>query len=495
MSSALYLGVDVGSSATKGVLVDHDGQVVARSRHDHGVDHPHPGWFEHDADLVWWGGFRAVVAGLLDDVRPHDIAAVAVSGMGPCVLAADAELQPLRAAILYGVDGRATDEIGLLNRALGSEEVLARSGSSLSAQSIAPKLMWLQRHEPQVWERTRAVFSVAGYLVHRLTGNYVMDHHTANQGGPPYTWDSGGWDPDWSGIVAPDVQLPELASPLDVIGRVTTEAAELTGLPEGLPVTAGTYDSWAEAISVGVERPGDVMVMYASTATITALSDRPLSSPRLWASVGHEPGSYTISGGLATAGFITDWMRRLAHAEYPELIEEAQKVPPGSRGLLMLPYFSGERTPLLDPDARGIIAGLTIEHERGELYRAALESVAFALRHNLETMTAAGATVSRIIAVGGGTQAGALLWPQIVSSVIGERQYLRRERIGACYGDAVLAARAIGVDVDVDKWNPVVDEVAPIRDWRQVYEGRWPLYHQLRLATTDISHVLAHFDQ
>ena len=494
MSTALYLGVDVGSSATKGVVVDHEGQVVARARCDHTVDHPHPGWFEHDAEQVWWGGLRAVVAHLLNEIRADRLAAMAVSGMGPCIVAADAERRPLRAAILYGVDGRAAEEIEVLNRTLGSAAVLARSGSPLSSQSIAPKLMWLHRHEPDIWERTRTVFGVAGYLVHRLTGTYVVDHHTANQGGPPYVWDAGHWDPDWSDLIAPDIDLPTLGSPLDVVGQVTAEAATSTGLPAGLPVTAGTYDSWAEAISVGVEHPGDVVITYGSTATITALSDRPLSSPHLWASVGHEPGSYTISGALATAGFITDWMRRLVHEDYPELLEEAQKIPPGSRGLLILPYLAGERTPILDPDARGVVAGLTIEHERGELYRAALESIAYALRHNLETMAAAGADVGRVAAVGGGTQGVVPLWPQIVSSVIGQRQYLRRERIGACYGDAILAARAVGVDVDVDEWNPVVDEVAPVQEWRHVYEERWPLYHRLRLATIDISHALAHYD-
>src|SRR5262249_31056115 len=156
------------------------------------------------------------------------------------------------------------------------------------------------------------------------------------------------------------------------------------------------------------------------------------------------PETYSLAAGMATSGAVTDWLRRLVGGEFGDLVAQAGKVPAGSRGLLMLPYFAGERTPLFDPDARGIVAGLTTSHGRGELYRAALEGTAYVLRHNLEAMSDAGGRARRLVAVGGGTKGG--LWTQIVSDVTGLPQELPAETVGACLGDALFAAQACGVE-------------------------------------------------
>jgi xylulokinase len=190
---------------------------------------------------------------------------------------------------------------------------------------------------------------------------------------------------------------------------------------------------------------------------------------------------------MATSGAVTDWLRRLVGGDFGTLVAEAAEVPPGSRGLLVLPYFAGERTPIFDPSARGVIAGLTLEHGRAELYRAALEGIAYGVRHNLEVMREAGGVPARLVAVGGGTQGG--LWTQIVSDVTGAEQQVPRETVGACLGDALLAAVATGVDVDPGVWNPPGRTVVP--DGRARYADYYRHYRDLYPATVDVAHFLA----
>jgi len=209
-------------------------------------------------------------------------------------------------------------------------------------------------------------------------------------------------------------------------------------------------------------------------------------NPGLWTTSGAFPGTRTLAAGMATSGAITDWLRGLVGADFTTLTAEAAEVPAGSRGLLVLPYFAGERTPIFDPDARGVIAGLTLNHGRAELYRATLEGIAYGVRHNLEVMRDAGGQARRLVAVGGGTQGG--LWTQIVSDVAGVTQQIPEETIGACLGDALLAATAIGLDVDYEAWNPLAATVSPSG---ARYTEFYRHYRELYPATADIAHFLA----
>lgn len=482
----LYLGIDIGTSSSKGVLVTGQGKVLARASREHETSTPHPGWVEHDARTVWWSDFLAI-ARELAPAADGRLVGLAVSGIGPCLLPADGSGRPLRPAILYGVDTRAGAEIAELTDELGAEEILRRGGTPLSSQAVGPKIRWLARHEPEVWERTEMLLMASSYLVHRLTGQYVLDHHSASQCDPMYDQNCLDWATDWAATVAPGLTLPELAWPTEVVGTVTAEAAARTGLPRGLPVTAGTVDAWAEATSVGVREPGDVMVMYGTTMFLIQVLQAPNPHPALWTTSGVLPGTRSLAAGMATSGAVTDWLRRLVGAEFATLVAEAAEVPPGSRGLLLLPYFAGERTPIFDPSARGVIAGLTLSHGRDELYRAALEGIAYGVRHNLEVMREAGGRARRLVAVGGGTQGG--LWTQIVTDVTGEEQQVPTETIGACLGDALLAAVATGASVDVEAWNPASHTVRPSGTGR--YEEYYRRYRELYPATVDVAHFLA----
>lgn len=490
---AVLLGVDVGTASTKGVAV-RDGEVLARAQRPHRTSTPQPGWFEHDADAVWWADLQAVVADLLRDlgesaVRPGDVAGVAVSGIGPCLLPVDGAGEPLRPAILYGVDTRAEAQVRELTGRLG-EVVIAATGSILTSQAVGPKMLWLAQHEPQVWARTRRVHMASSYLVHRLTGEYVLDHHSASQCSPLYDQERLAWHTDRWDDVAPGVERPRLAFADEVVGTVHAAAAAATGLAVGTPVTAGTVDAWAEAESAVVREPGDTMVMYGSTMFLVALTGAWRPSRRLWPTRGVRPGVSCLAAGMATSGSLTQWVADVAGADFTTLTAEAARLPAGSEGLLVLPYFAGERTPLFDARARGVVAGLTLAHGRAHLYRAALEGVALGVRHNLEVMSEDGAAPGRLVAVGGGTTGG--LWTRIVSDVTGRPQQLPRETVGASYGDAMLAAVATGTAdaAQTAAWNPTVEVVEPdeasaarydalYRDYRALYEGTRDVVHRL----------------
>ena len=488
------LGVDIGTASSKGVLVRADGTIVATATRSHEVSMPRPGWVEHDPQAVWWADFAAISNELTAAVT-EPVAAVGVSGIGPCLLPVDSENRPLRPAILYGVDTRATVEIEQLTQTLGEQAILDRCGSVLTSQAVGPKLAWLRANEPETWAATRRFLMASSFIVHRLTGCYVLDHHSASQCTPMYDPVEHRWIEDWTELIAPGLELPQLRWPLDVVGEVQAGAAEQTGIPVGTPVVAGTIDAWAEATSVGVTAPGDVMLMYGTTMFMVEVLDRPRRSPALWGTVGTFPGTHTFAAGMATSGAITEWIRKLTgESSFDPLVAEAQQSPPGSNGLLMLPYFAGERTPLFDPDARGVLVGLTLRHNRGDIYRAALEATAYGVRHNLAAMRDAGGQGHRLVAVGGGTKGG--LWTQIVSDVLDAPQQLPRQTMGACLGDALLAAIGIGhieggQSPDMSLWNPLATTIEPHPESAAAYERYYALYRELYPNTKEIAHALA----
>lgn len=490
-SGPLLLGLDIGTASSKAVLTTLDGAIVASASVPHTMSMPRPGWAEVDAEAVWWADTTRLARQLVAEAEARPIVGVGVSGVGPCLLLCDADGIPVRPAILYGIDMRATAEIDELTHRYGREHIVSWCGKQLSTQAVGPKMLWVQRNEPEVWGRSARWFNSSSFVTNRLTGEYVLDHHTASQCDPMYDLRGRRWHGDWAGEIAAGLPLPRLAWPIEIIGTVTAGAAEATGLPTGTPVTAGTVDAWAEAFSAGVRRPGDLMLMYGSTMffvqNLTALH----THPDLWTTNGVEAGSYTLAAGMATSGSVTAWLQQIAGGvDFRMLAEEAAATPPGADGLLMLPYFNGERTPVFDPKARGVIAGLTLRHTRGHLYRAIYEGIAFGIRQILELLDeAGGGPPTRLIAVGGGTQGG--LWPQIVTNVTGRNQDIPEQTVGAAYGDALLAA--IGTELvraDTD-WARVASTTTVDASTTEVYDYMYRAYRDLYPATRGHMHLLA----
>lgn len=483
------LGVDIGTSSSKGVLADEDGRLIASATVEHRVSRPRPGWVEMDGD-VWWTEFIDLATRLLASAPDAEVVAVGVSGMGPCVLLADEQDRPVRDAILYGVDARAIEQIARLTEELGADEIVASGGSSLTTQAAGPKVAWVRDEEPEGYARARRLFMPASWLARRLTGAYVLDHHSASQCTPLYDIEGLAWRDDWWTSVAGNLERPRLVWPEEVVGAVTADAAALTGLRAGTPVVAGTIDAWTEAISAGAADPGDLMLMYGTTMFLVATGTDTLRTPSMWTTVGARPGTMCLAGGLATSGALTDWWRGIAGADYGVLLADAAQSPVGANGLLTLPYFAGERTPILDPDARGVIAGLTLSHTRGDLYRSALEATAFGVRHNVETMRNAGADIRRTVAVGGGTQGH--LWLQIVSDVTGLVQEVPRTTVGASYGAAFLAASAVAASApDIAAWNPIATTIHPHAGASADYDALFEQYLALYESSKGVQHELA----
>lgn len=502
MSVDLLIGIDIGTGSSKGVLTTVAGTVVARAeavpaRATGRTSMPSPGHVEQDADAVWWADACRLLRELTAaaDAAGGRVAGVCVSGIGPTVLPADADGRPLRPAILYGVDTRAVDEMTWLEKEFGADAIVDTGGSTLTTQSAGPKLRWLQTHEPEVWQRTRYFFMANSYVVFRLTGAYVLDHHSASQSNPMYDIGARTWVPAWTDIVAPGLELPELRWPADLAGHVTPEAAAATGLTAGVPVAVGTVDAWAEAESVDVALPGDLMLMYGSTAFFVAPTAEPVRSAPLWTTTGVRPGGYSLAAGMTSTGSLTGWFRELTSPEggFPQLFDEAAGVPAGSRGLLTLPYFLGERTPVNDPNARGAMVGLTLRHGRADLFRSILEGVAYGIRHNLEFIAESGTAISRVVAIGGGTTSD--LWTQIVSDVTGLPQELPRERSGACFGDAKMAGVAIGAIEPDRRWNGSDDTVRPRDEPAEILAAGYQLYRELYPSTVAIQHRLSDLER
>jgi xylulokinase len=479
------------------MLADCDGTVVAAHEVPHRMTVPWPGWAEHDAEAAWWGDFLAVCDVLLADGGGQAVRAVAVSGIGPCFCPAGADGAALRNAILYGVDTRATAEIAELERVLGRDTILRRTGSVLTSQAVGPKLLWYRRNEPELFARTRYILPASSLLIQRLTGEYVVDRHTSSGFNPLYDIEHDEWIEDWCELVLgrDGPPLPRVLWANEVAGEVTAAAAARTGIPRGTPVTAGTVDAAAEALSVAVRRPGDLMLMYGSTMFVILVADPLRPDPRLWGTRYVLPGTSSLAAGTATSGSLTAWFRSILDTgsgapEFERLAGEAASVAPGSRGLVVLPYFSGERTPIHDPLARGMIAGLTLHHERPHVYRALLEGTAYGVRQILETLIATGSPVKRVVAVGGGVRGD--LWPQIVTDVTGVAQEVPAISVGASYGNCLLAAAAGGLTaMDAPGWYRAERTLEPDASNQAVYEELSGVYDELYPATRELTQRLA----
>lgn len=501
----VLIGVDIGTQGSKGALISETGLILASCSIEHNVSSPRPGWAEHDADRAWWGGFVEVVRLLLlqSQVAPHQIAGVGVSGLMPVMLPVDADGRPLRPAILYA-DTRAHAEMVRMNEQLASSE-----SSALVAHDVGPKIVWFRDHEPARWQRIHSILSTQGYVIAKLTGRYVIDSFSAMGMRPFINLPRNGWDVDNCDRFGVAIELlPEIVGTTDVVGTITEEAAAETGLAVGTLVIGGAADFIAETISTGAATEGDVAVSYGTTLCLTAFSRRPIGhGPGFVDMLQHHqdlsrlyPGLYAVGAGMATSGALTRWFRdqfgqterrveqELGVNAYELLGIEAAKAPPGADGLIVLPYFSGERSPIHDDWARGVIFGLTLAHGRGHLYRALLEGVAYGLQHNLELMRDAGITPNRIVATGGGSRSH--LWTQIVSDVTGLPQEVAGPS-NAALGMAFLAGYSSEIFSqisDVGQWVRPERVVHPRAEIHDLYQKYYAVYRRLYEQTKEEMH-------
>ncbi|MCH7747974.1 MAG: xylulokinase [Acidobacteria bacterium] len=456
------LGLDIGTTGSRAVIVNDAGTVLAGATEPHApFESPQPGWAEqHPAD--WWRAARAAVARVVADdrVQSHDIRAVGLSGqMHGAVLENDAD-EVLRPAIIW-CDQRTDAECRWLRDTIGAARVIELVSNPALTGFTLPKLLWVRTHEPQVWDEVRSVLLPKDYVRLQLTGERATDaadasgtllFDVANRCWSTPMLEATGIDATW---------LPAVYEGPEVTGRVTARAARDTGLPAGTPVVAGGGDQAAGAVGMGIVRPGTVSATIGTSGVVFAATDRPVLDPggRVHTFCHAVPGRWHVMGVTQGAGLSLRWFKDTFGAgpagaddgrdPYDRLCDEAAGAPPGAAGVLWTPYLMGERTPHLDPHARAALVGLTASHTRAHIIRAVLEGVAFSLRDSFTVCAEMGVPVHRIRLGGGGARSA--LWRQIQADVYGHQVEILAAEEGAAYGAALLAGVGAGV------WNSVDD--------------------------------------
>ena len=447
--AAYFMGIDIGSSETKGILMDESWKPIHTCTAQHVMENPAPHYFEHDAEGVWWHDFCAVSQALLAEtgISPAEIAGGGASVLGCDCLPVDEHCRPLRKAILYGIDARCQGELEWLTEHFGEDGVIERFGHPVCSDDVAAKILWVKNHEPEVYAKTYKFLTGSSYITAKLTGNYVIDQFLAKAAFRPLYREDGSINEAECGLFCRPDQLCEPRVVTDLAGHVTAEAAKETGLLPGTPVIVGSGDSTSEAVSVGIVQPGDVMFQFGSSLFFYYCADHAVTDPRVHGGNYTVPGTYSVSGGTNAAGTLTRWVR---DTFFFDLVEQEKAggpnafaamtdyLPESSEGLICLPYLAGERMPINDPNAKGVLFGLTLNHDRGHIYRAALEGAACSLVQNVKLMESVGLPVDRITAVGGGTKNAA--WMQIVADLLENPVCVPEVTVGASYGDALMAA-------------------------------------------------------
>ncbi|MCL5986743.1 MAG: FGGY-family carbohydrate kinase [Actinobacteria bacterium] len=492
MVKEYFLGIDIGTYNSKGVLVNESGKICAQSKCSHRLIIPKSGYAEHDPN-IWWNDFVFLARDILSNsgISNKYISAIGCSAIAPAVLPLDNYGNPLRNAILYGIDTRSVREVEELNNSIDEEKLLKFCGSLLSTQSAGPKILWFKRNEPSLFERAKKIVTATTYLTFKLTGKAVIDYYTAAAFSPLFDLKRRTWTNELYSEIDIDL-LPNLAWSHEVIGEVNEEASRQTGLKKGTKVIAGTADAAAEALSAGIIEKGDLMIMYGSSGFFIKIVDEIITTKNLWSSVYIVPNKYTILAGMSTIGSLMEWYRNLINeSSYVDLDLMAEKIPVGSEGIIILPYFSGERTPINNPKARGVIIGLSLSHNKNNIFRAILESIAYGIKDNVEAINRNYPYTNKIVAVGGGSNCYILL--QIVSDVIGLPQFVPKINIGASYGDAFLAALGIGNFKSIENimhWIQYSKEIQPIPENSNKYNEYFRIYKDLYKKTCEITNEL-----
>jgi len=479
---SLLLGIDIGTTATKALLLDPQRGPVREAERPSQLHSAFPGWAEEDPD-AWWTN----VCALTRELAPGaDIAAVGVTGMVPCTILLDSNDRALRWSVQQN-DARSGAQVAELNRRLAGARVLQRTGSAITQQATGPRFLWFAEHEQDVWQQTRTVLGSYDYIAMRLTGERAVEANWALETGL-FDFRAGTWAED---IVAASGGrldlLPPIRRPEEIVGHLTEEAARDTGLPAGLPVVAGAADHIGSAFAAGILDDGDVLVKLGGAGDIMLAVDEPLVDERLYLDFHLLPGRYVMSGCMATSGSLIRWFQRVVAggADLAKLDEEAESVGPGAGGVIALPYFLGEKTPINDPDATGAFVGLQLTHERGNLFRAVLEGISYGFRHHLDVLAERGHSPRRVRVTDGGSKSR--VWTQITADVIG----LSLEKVAMRSGSAVAAAFVAGIGVgafsnwrEIERFVEVTEIVESHTD--PVYDRNYAAYRALYPALKEV---------
>jgi len=495
---AYFLGIDVSTTGIKALLIDHKGEVVGSANTEQPLSTPQPLWSEQNpAD--WWNGAIQSIRTVLSETRiaGEQIEAIGMTGQMHGLTLLDAVGKVLRPAILWN-DQRTGTQCDEIRARLGKERLIQLTGNDALTGFTAPKILWVKQNEPEVYRQIQHILLPKDYVRWCLTGDYAVDR-ADGAGTILFDIRTRDWSPEiLAALEISSEWLPKTYEGPEITGRISAEAARLTGLQAGTPVVAGGGDQAAQAVGVGAVRPGIVALTLGTSGVVFATTGQAFIEPegRLHAFCHSVPGRWHLMGVMLSAAGSLRWYRDTfaPGIGYDTLLEPAAQAPMGSEGLLFLPYLTGERTPHPDPLARGAFAGLTVRHTQAHMVRAVLEGVAFGLRDSFELMKTAGlASIDQVRISGGGARS--LLWRQILADTFNAELVTVNTTEGAAYGAALLAGVGAGAWSDVDAaCNATVQltgSTKPSQAGVAFYERAYPLYRKLYPALMGLSHELA----
>ena len=485
------LGLDVGTSGAKAVLIADDGRVLATATEEYPLSTPQPLWSEQDPADWWWGSQTALRRVVSESgVAANEIVGLGLTGQMHGAVFLDAQDAVIRPALLWN-DGRTQAQCDEITKLVGGDRLIEIAGNPALTGFQAPKLLWLREHEPERYAQVRRLLLPKDYIRLKLTGEYASD---ASDAAGTLLLDLK--RRDWSETILsaleiPREWLPQVYEGPQVTGQLRAEVAEALGLPAGLPVVAGGGDNAAAAIGTGIIREGVISASIGTSGVLFAHSDTIRLDPqgRLHSFCHAAPDAYHLMAVTLSAGGSFQWLRNtlreIAGAEpplnYDRLVALAEQTPPGAEGLLFLPYLSGERTPHRDPLARGAFIGLTQRHTLGHMVRAVMEGVVFSLRDGQEIMAELGLPLNEVRAIGGGARSA--VWRQIQADILGTPIVTMRAEEGPAFGAALLAGVGAQLYPDVPSAVEVAvataDTTEPQREAQRAYDDLYALYRQL----------------
>ena len=491
----LLLGIDISTTAAKALLINEAGSVVKSCSTPITISQPRPLWSEQDPE-EWWRGSVTSIRAVLQDMDPTQVKSIGLTGQMHGLVLLDQSGEVIRPAILWN-DQRTGPQCELIRERIGRDRLLEITGNDALPGFTAPKILWVQAHEPANWSDTRHILLPKDYVRFRLIGEHATDRA---DGSGTLLFDLR--KRDWSEQVTTALEiplhyLPKTCEGPEVTGRLTSGAAESLGLPFGIPVVGGGGDQAAQAVGVGAVKPGIVAVTLGTSGVVFAATQQPIveSEGRLHSFCHCMPGRWHLMGVMLSAGGSLRWYRdSLAPGvDFDRLLEPAEAIPAGCEGLLFLPYLSGERTPHPDPLARGAFVGLTGRHTLAHLTRSVLEGVAFGLRDSFELIRSqANIELKEVRLSGGGAQSP--LWRQILTDVLNTDLAVVNVTEGAAFGAALLAGVGVGAWPDVNAACSSVVEIThqyhPRPESASQYELQYEHYRRLYPALKAIFHGL-----
>jgi len=490
------IGIDVGTSGVKALLVSAAGAVRAGATVEYGMDTPKPGWAEQKPGS-WWQASVQAIRELLDQgrIKGADVQGIGLTGQMHSSVFLDRNCRVIRPAILW-CDQRTQAECDWITGKIGFKRLVKLTANRALTGFTAPKILWLRNHEPGNFKKLKHLLLCKDYIRFLLTGEFATEVSDAS-GTLLFDVVQRRWSDQLLKLLDLDpALLPRCYESTEITGRVSEAAARETGLKPGTPVVGGGGDQAAGAIGNGIVKSGPILITIGTSGVVFSASDRPLSDPqaRLHSFCHASPKLWHTMGVMLAAGGSLQWFRNTlaelgARPSYDQLTAQAAAVPAGSEGLLFLPYLTGERTPHFDANARGAFSGLSFKHGLGHLTRAILEGVAFGLKDSVEIMKEVGSKISEVYLSGGGARSE--LWTRIVADAL--KLPIKRLAVdeGPSFGAALLAAVGTGVFPDTaaaaaatlklkDQVLPRREESARYQDlyprWRSLYQNLKPLF-------------------